>query len=145
MSKIKREIVIEVLKSIQERDGVIDPAVLVKEAEDESHPLHAAFNWDDTKAAFEWRKQQARNLIKYSYESTDPEKVASRHFNVTYQNKRGYVSEDRVREVGSLYDQVLKDAVTGLLAWQDRYNYIKELKPVIDETALNKLRQFVGV
>ncbi len=36
---------------------------IVAEAADENSPLHEHFEWDDSSAAIEWRKQQGRILL----------------------------------------------------------------------------------
>jgi hypothetical protein len=43
--------------------GALTPDAVVDAASKKNHPLHDEFNWDDTEAAHNWRKQQARQLI----------------------------------------------------------------------------------
>lgn len=42
--------------------GSLTPNAVVEDAQDESSPLHAYFEWDDTEAARQWRLEQARAL-----------------------------------------------------------------------------------
>ena len=44
--------------------GVCPPEVFLHEAMDESHPAHDDFEWDDDKAAYAYRLEQARRIIK---------------------------------------------------------------------------------
>src|SRR5262245_51733442 len=52
------------LERIRKRDGKIETEVVVKEAKPKGAPLHEAFEWDDGVAAEEFRKHQARALVK---------------------------------------------------------------------------------
>lgn len=52
------------LDRIHATHGVIEPAIVVKESEPESAPLHPVFEWDDEKAAGKYRIWQARALIR---------------------------------------------------------------------------------
>jgi len=51
------------LQRIQNIYGSITPEILVNEAKKRKSPLHAIFEWDDTKAAENYRLQQARILL----------------------------------------------------------------------------------
>ena len=44
--------------------GKLTPKAIIAAAESPSHPLHAAFEWDDAKAACRFRKLQARLMIR---------------------------------------------------------------------------------
>ena len=46
-----------------EERGRLTPDALVEAARAASHPLHACFDWDDTRAAAKWRREQAREII----------------------------------------------------------------------------------
>lgn len=52
------------LNRIYRRDGVLVPAIVVDEARPDDSPLHQHFTWDDGEAADEWRREQARRLIR---------------------------------------------------------------------------------
>ena len=54
----------EQLQKIHEERGALTPAVVVDEARDPAHPLHARFEWDDTIAGEKYRRQQASELIR---------------------------------------------------------------------------------
>lgn len=45
-------------------DGRLSPDMVVKTASDLASPLHPKFEWDDTEAAIEHRRYQARQLIR---------------------------------------------------------------------------------
>lgn len=53
------------LERIREQNsGRLAPRDVLDAARPEDSPLHAAFQWDDSKAAEEYRLQQARTIIK---------------------------------------------------------------------------------
>ncbi len=54
---------VEELKRITDVHGKLTPDVIVEEAAKPESPLHECFQWDDNKAAQQWRLQQARILI----------------------------------------------------------------------------------
>jgi hypothetical protein len=53
------------LVRILKRDGELTIAAVLREAEKPDSPLHARFQWDDRKAAFAFRIDQARHLIQH--------------------------------------------------------------------------------
>lgn len=56
---------LEALKAIARRDGgLLRPAAVVENARPEDSPLHGAFEWDDGKAAEQYRLEQAQHLIR---------------------------------------------------------------------------------
>jgi hypothetical protein len=48
---------------LEENDGVLTVDAVLEAAQDETSPLHKHFTWDDSKAAQEYRRWQARSLI----------------------------------------------------------------------------------
>lgn len=56
-------LVVRELKKINTQNGNLSPATIVQSAKWKSSPLHCLFEWDDSKAAEQFRLQQARNLV----------------------------------------------------------------------------------
>ena len=52
------------LQSLLQKHGRLHPADVVDDARDPESPLHAHFEWDDARASEEWRREQARRLIR---------------------------------------------------------------------------------
>jgi hypothetical protein len=61
---IAAKIVHDELVKLRRPGHGIDPEDVVDVAKDPSHPLHDAFEWDDTEAARQYRLEQARYLIR---------------------------------------------------------------------------------
>lgn len=56
--------VLHELQTILDKHGDLTPEIVVNEAADPAHPLHAKFMWDDTEAARLYRNVQAQLLIR---------------------------------------------------------------------------------
>ena len=56
-------LVVEELTRLQEVNRILTPEVVVRAAEDNNSILHKLFEWDDNKAAYNWRLQQARTIF----------------------------------------------------------------------------------
>ena len=56
-------LVVEELTRLQEVNRILTPEVVVRAAEDNNSILHKLFEWDDNKAAYNWRLQQARTIL----------------------------------------------------------------------------------
>ena len=55
------------LAAVRKKNGVLTPEATVEEARNKKSPLHPHFEWNDTTAAVEYRKQQARRMISSIY------------------------------------------------------------------------------
>ena len=64
MTNERREAIREYLAALYEKHGRLTPAVIVKDARRPTSILHDQFEWDDGKAAQQWREEQARVLIR---------------------------------------------------------------------------------
>lgn len=53
-----------ILAVIEKEQGQITPDIVVAAARDEAHPLHGEFEWRDDVAAIQWRREQAREIIR---------------------------------------------------------------------------------
>jgi len=88
-------LVVEELTRLQEVNRILTPEVVVRAAENSESVLHKLFEWDDNKAAYNWRLQQARTILN-NIEVTiitdgEPREIAV--FEVTTRSE-GYKSVD---------------------------------------------------
>lgn len=109
--KIQAKIVGEILEKIEKRDNTITPEAVIEEAKPKKSPIHGCFNWDDAKAANEYRLWQARNLIRSVViikEDREPEKrfayIPGEEGN---RAKGGYKTIDLIVQDISEYDRAL--------------------------------------
>jgi len=113
--------------------GFLRPVDVVTAARSESSPLHDWFEWDDGKAAEEFRLEQARRLIRFTIEKIGPEETNVRAY-VSLRSDRdegdSYRSLREVVTVKPLRDELLRQALTEADAWRKRYETFVELKDV---------------
>jgi hypothetical protein len=99
----------------------------------EAHPesdVHKALEWDNEAAAYEHRLWQIRRLIAVhvTYEGGE-RKFISLSIDRS-KDGGGYRDLDDVIKDRSLYAIALKDALQELQRLQERYEHLKELRPV---------------
>jgi hypothetical protein len=116
----------EALAKIEAARGSLEPEAILDAAKDPASPLHKLFEWDDDRAAHEYRLHQARYLIRAIY-STAPDMPAHRVFvSVATAGRREYRdAETAVKTVGAVESAVgqllsqiagTEKAVTALVA-----------------------------
>jgi hypothetical protein len=62
--KVNSDIAGDALEEIHGRCGALTAAVVVDESRPDDAPLHPEFEWDDFKAAEQWRRKQASTVIR---------------------------------------------------------------------------------
>lgn len=146
LSKKQLAVVVRELRALEKRHGMITPEMVVAMAAPTRAPLHRYFQWDNSKAAAEFRLWQARNLVARVYVrvTEDPaEKPVLRAFvNVVdavddadddggpRPAARGYVGVDTARAHLPFKNQVLHYALVQLQGWKRRYGAYKEFMAV---------------
>lgn len=116
------------LQRIYDRDGVIDPEVVVLESESSSAPLYSCFEWDDDKAAHKYRITQAQGIIRAIVAVDDTqEKPDTRSF-VSVQSEYHPVSV--VIRNPEKRDILLQNALNELHWFEKKYNSLRELSGV---------------
>lgn len=111
------------------------PQQIVDFAKNPETELHKCFEWDDTKAAENWRKQQARYVccsISIVTDETEQKQTAYRiiQHNTDKQSYQNVVVTVRNRDQ---YSELLQMAKRELNSFKERYRSIVELESVIDE------------
>lgn len=136
------------LSRIAERDGALSPASVVNEARPEDAPLHPAFEWQDERAAEEWRKHQARSLIASVQVVSPPASEPRLAFVsvVADDGARSYQAADVVASDDDLMARALADARHYLAQAERRLSDVESLKPSRPKhrRALKKVQQAVA-
>ena len=132
--------VVGALRSIaQENDGLLRAEDVVKAARPPASPLHSRFEWEDGKAAREFRLEQARKLIRTTVEYIQVEGRAKeiRVFCALTPDRiaegGGYREMTAVMKNHRWREQLLADARAEMKAFQARYSRLRELESVIRE------------
>ncbi len=121
------------LARLHAKRGYLTPVQVVNAAKDPNSPLHRHFQWDDSKAAHQYRLWQARELIaNVTFEPT-PDRPAFR----AYVNLRepGEVEGRYVNTIDALSDPTTRKAVVSralseLERVRDRYEQLSELASI---------------
>lgn len=120
---------------------------IVEMASDPAKESHALFEWNDSIAANEWRKEQARlvmrNLKVEFVNELDgmEEKKTSTPVRLFYGNpveKEGFAAITTIMENKDMYAQLLERAKMEIKSYRKKYAMLKELEPlfnVIDQIA----------
>ncbi len=142
MSKTKDEIIKNYFDKIEKRDGTLTPQAVVKEAKPVDSPLHRFFQWDDSKAASEYRLWQARQLIRTVMivrEEGAPVRAFQSVVFVSSRTlggeddaqERAYVSTTRALADKNLRKQILTRAKQEAQDWADKYEALEELAAIV--------------
>lgn len=120
-------------------DGLLYAPMVVDWAR--SHPdsaLHKSLEWNDTRAAQEYRIQQVRQLIRVHVIAEDG---APQLVSLTFDRKQngGYRAVDDVLKNRDLSDIMLKDALDELTRIQTKYQRVQQLTGVWRE--VEKIRR----
>lgn len=127
------------LRRIQTEQSVITPQAVVEAAKPKASPLHRYFEWNDSAAAENYRRWQARELILsvHIVDADNPESGPVRAFvNVNpekgddFIGGKGYVFTPTIATRASYQAQVLQYAYQQLLAWKQKFGGFKEFFPV---------------
>lgn len=139
---VDAQVVGEHLEKITNKHGGLNPHLVVKEAERKNSPLHACFTWDDTKAAEQYRLNEARKLIGSVMVVTQHIDEPIRAFHSVKVNtssesdddtSRAYVSLDVALSDEEYRRQLLQQAVRDLNTWRKKYSELRELHKFFSE------------
>lgn len=134
------------LEKIEARNGEITPIAVVEAARPEDSVLHKCFEWNDEKAAEQYRLSQARNLIRcivVKPESNSKTKKPIRMFVNQNPTDDGQIRQGSYINYRSAFENpdsravVLANAKHELQVFRSKYAQLSELSKVfsaIDET-----------
>ena len=100
----------------------------------EEHPdseLHKCFTWDDSKAANEWRKQEARQVVRLLVFADDETKQPTQ-IRVLQKAMDAYEPVKTIVRNNDEYAKLLARARAELKAFRERYKQINELEKVLE-------------
>lgn len=131
----------ERIEALREANGQVTAEIVLDDARPKRSLLHPAFEWDDKVAAEEFRKEQARDLIRsvvLTSEVDDSPPV--RAFVVVSEfGETGYTSIGVALSEPDLRRQILQRALRELRQWESRYHELQELAKVF--TAAKEIRE----
>jgi hypothetical protein len=119
-------------------NGYLNPHDIVREASNESSPIHDWFDWDDKEASEKWRLHQARlliNSVKIRVVFPEGTREYRKYLNVKIsrhddKSERAYVNTKVVLSQDNYKQQVLKRAIREAEYWQRQYEEYQELEDI---------------
>ena len=122
-------------KEIKSLGDAVTPEAVVNFARDESTELHKCFEWDDTKAAEAWRKQQARTICGSLVVVEEKEEKEPISFRILQHDSKeqAYKPVTLILQNEDEYKRLVNRAKAELASFRERYKNILELRNVIEE------------
>lgn len=123
---------LEVIRS--KNNGILQAANVVNESRPKEAPLHSVFEWDDSIAAEEHRKLQARQLInsvRVVWQSDRQEiKQVPVYVNLIQSDdhERGYFNITDVMSDANKRAEMARKAWADMIAWKERYKELENAK-----------------
>jgi len=129
----KTEQIEKELEALRLADGIIHAESVVEWAKDNPESaLHSQFEWDDSKAASEYRVWQARRVIAIYVKAEDGErKFVS--LSIDRSKGGGYRDVEEVIANDDLRKILVKDALSEFKRVRAKYEHVKELAKVYEE------------
>lgn len=121
-------------REIQSLD-IITPANIVDYARSEDTELHKCFQWDDSIAAENWRKQQARIIVSSLVVTVEKTTAGSQKYRLIQHDDSTKEYKPVVFTVRNMdeYGRLLAQAKRELRSFKERYKSITELSEVIEQ------------
>lgn len=110
------------------------PEQIVEAARDENSELHKCFTWDDTVAADNWRKHQARMLVAQLVvrtETADNQPVAVRVIASTA-SRNEFAPVVKLIKDEQGYADMLARAINELKTFRRKYEVLTELREIFE-------------
>lgn len=125
------------LERIQNVLGRVDAPTILAEAADPNAPLHPAFEWNDSKAAYEFRLAQARHIansiVVVGVFPDEPERAVRAFVSVKDDtDENAYVPVQIALATPALRTQMIRRALAEAESWRQTYRDYQELAGVFD-------------
>lgn len=122
----------EEIERIYKKYGEVQPETVVEESKDRTAVLHSCFEWNDARAAMQYRTQQARTLIgniTVTVEQTDEPVTVRAYAHVCNAYHPMSVIISDVEKM----DELMKNAMRELQAFRRKYNTLEQLSGIFTE------------
>lgn len=145
MSGVSAQLAGEVCESL-DAIGCLSAQRLVDVSRPNDAPLHGAFEWDDAIAGEEWRKNQARLIIRSIVVVPDVQKKeVVRAFFKVEQADGSFESLHTILKNEDKRNSLMRNALSELEAFKRKYSILEELAAVFDaiDSATEKVKSEV--
>lgn len=124
----------ELFEQLSKTEEGLTASTLLEANKPETAPLHSEYEWNDEKAANEWRLHQSRHFINSIVTiaiSDTAEEQQVRAFHIVTESSK-YEPLTAIIKEESKYERLLINAMSELEAFTRKYSTLRELKPVIE-------------
>lgn len=132
---VPAEIVGKHFQKLEKKEGALTSQNVLESARSEKSPIHSLFEWDDTKAAEQYRLKQAAQLIcNLTVEiETDDKPIECRAYMDVSEAKVGsFINVQSAFQSEESRDVVLRRALNELSAFKTKYKNLLELQDVFN-------------
>jgi len=137
------------LQELRDKHKGLTASIVVEDAKNKKSVLHGAFEWNDSKAAHEWRLHSARHLMRavITKELDSSGEIRYQPAFVFVKTEEGprYETIARVQSDAELRHQVIKRAFAEHNQWKERYKEYKELLSIFQEADKIESSYFQGL
>jgi len=130
----QRELCENELRSL-EKKGVLQAEQVVSFAINKKTALHSEFEWDDTKAGYQYRLGQARKIIVSVIIVPMKNKPIQAYVSLVSDRVNpggGYRRTETVLSNKELRAELLLQAIKDFEYWRDKYELLNELVPIFE-------------
>ena len=137
------------LQELRDKHEGLTASIVVDDAKNKRSVLHDAFEWNDSKAAQEWRLHSARHLMRAvvtkDLDSSGEIRYQPAFVFVKTEEGPRYEAIARVQSDKELRHQVIQRAFAELTQWKKRYEEYKEFLGVFKEVEKIESSYFQGL
>ena len=124
------------LQELRDKHKGLTASIVIEDAKNKNSVLHGAFEWNDSKAAHEWRLHSARHLMRavVTKELDSSGEIRYQPAFVFVKTEEGprYESLARVLDDDEMRLQVINRALKEFEQWQKRYEEYEEFLSVFE-------------
>jgi glutamate synthase domain-containing protein 2 len=124
------------LQELRDKNEGLTASIVIEDAKNKNSVLHGAFEWNDSKAAHEWRLHSARHLMRavITKELDSSGEIRYQPAFVFVKTEEGprYESLARVLDDDEMRLQVINRALKEFEQWQKRYKEYEEFLSVFE-------------
>lgn len=122
----------ELFEQLSATEEGLTAETLLEANKPETAPLHNEYEWNDSKAAHEWRLHQSRhfiNSIAIKVIATNDEEAAVRAFHIVTESSK-YEPITAIIKEKSKREALLANALSELNSFKRKYETLSELAPI---------------
>ena len=134
--KVDANIAGQELEKIYSKYNGITPKNIIKEAEKKNSKIHECFEWDNSKAGYNFRLWQARQLSSSLTIVFEEKTEAPAFISISIEKERSYIPSEIVFSNEDMAKKAIQDVLNAFMYFKQKYNSFKEHFKVEDKKQL---------